>query len=205
MIDSIYYLITTNSSSSFQDYGGYEVFWGGSSVKFYKFENDEWLSSEIPNFVCDDNINIRVDNINAIDVMYASTFDIVYTTNTSNIWYLKTTDSTLENNYLVKGQTNISLSCTGQDMSNSIGLTADKLKSGESILGIEGSIIELIGQEKTITPTTQEQIITPDTNYNAITKLTINPVTSSIDSNIVPENIKNGVTILGVTGTYTGE
>lgn len=89
-------------------------------------------------------------------------------------------------------------------LANTIGLTADKIVEGNNILGIEGSVIELIGQEKTITPTTQEQIITPDTNYNAITKLTINPVTSSIDSNIVAENIKAGVTILGVTGTYTG-
>lgn len=99
----------------------------------------------------------------------------------------------------------IEMHATNELIIDIINLTADKLKSGESILGIEGSVIELIGQEKTITPTTQEQIITPDTNYNAITKLTINPVTSSIDSNIVPENIKNGVTILGVTGTYTGE
>lgn len=34
---------------------------------------------------------------------------------------------------------------------------------------------------------------------------TIAAVTSSIDNNIVAENIKSGVTILGVTGTYTGE
>lgn len=91
-----------------------------------------------------------------------------------------------------------------QELASVIGLTVDKLKLGESILGIEGSVIELNGQEKIITPTTKEQIITPDTNYNGITKLTINPITSSIDSNIVAENIKNEVTILGVTGTYTG-
>ena len=34
---------------------------------------------------------------------------------------------------------------------------------------------------------------------------TISAVTFDIDSNIIPENIKEGVTILGVTGTYTGE
>lgn len=84
-------------------------------------------------------------------------------------------------------------------------LKPENLKAGVTCLGVEGTLEELQGEEKTITPTTQEQIITPDINYNAITKLTINPVTNSIDSNIVPENIKNGVTILGVTGTYTGE
>ena len=97
----------------------------------------------------------------------------------------------------------IEMHATNELIADTINLTADKLKSGESILGIEGSVIELKGQEKTINPTTQEQIITSDINYNAITKLTINPVTSSIDSNIVAENIKNGVTVLGVTGTYT--
>lgn len=30
-------------------------------------------------------------------------------------------------------------------------------------------------------------------------------VTSAIDANITAENIKSGVTILGVEGTYTGE
>lgn len=33
---------------------------------------------------------------------------------------------------------------------------------------------------------------------------TIRPVTSDIDINIIPENIRNGVTILGVNGNYTG-
>ena len=40
-----------------------------------------------------------------------------------------------------------------------------------------------------------------DNNYEFIEKLTINPVTSNIDPNIVPENIAKGVSILGVEGT----
>ena len=35
--------------------------------------------------------------------------------------------------------------------------------------------------------------------------VTVNAVTSAIDDNIVAGNIKSGVTILGVEGTYTGE
>ena len=34
---------------------------------------------------------------------------------------------------------------------------------------------------------------------------TISAVTATIDSNIIAENIREGITILGVTGTYTGE
>ena len=52
----------------------------------------------------------------------------------------------------------------------------------------------------TITPTIDGQEISAldDLKYNPIT---VEPVTSAIDSNIQPENIKEGVTILGVVGT----
>lgn len=34
---------------------------------------------------------------------------------------------------------------------------------------------------------------------------TVKAVDNTVDSNIIPENIKSGITILGITGTYTGE
>lgn len=52
----------------------------------------------------------------------------------------------------------------------------------------------------TIEPTTEEQI-EEQGYYNS---LKINAVTSSIDNNIVAENIKKDISILGVTGTYEG-
>ena len=57
-------------------------------------------------------------------------------------------------------------------------------------------------QEKETTPTTSVQEITPDRYYTGLSKVTVNAVTSDIDSNIVAGNIKEGVEILGVTGTY---
>ena len=57
-------------------------------------------------------------------------------------------------------------------------------------------------QEKEATPTTEIQEIVPDRYYTGLSKVTINAVTSDIDDNIVAENIKEGVEILGVTGTY---
>ena len=63
---------------------------------------------------------------------------------------------------------------------------------------------DLEGEEISVTPTTSQQVKTPGTGKNAITKCTINAVTSSIDANITPANIKDGVTILGVTGTHKG-
>lgn len=53
----------------------------------------------------------------------------------------------------------------------------------------------------TIIPSTEQQVKNPG-YYNT---LKIEAVTSAIDTNILPENIKAGVTILGVTGIYTGE
>ena len=57
-------------------------------------------------------------------------------------------------------------------------------------------------QEKTVNAYTSTQVVTPDSGYNGLSKVTINPVTSSIDSDIKAENIKSGVNILGVVGTH---
>lgn len=63
---------------------------------------------------------------------------------------------------------------------------------------------DLNGEEINITPSTSQQVITPSQGKNAITKATVAAVTSAIDSNIVADNIKKDVEILGVTGTYEG-
>lgn len=55
-----------------------------------------------------------------------------------------------------------------------------------------------------VTPTTSAQTITPSTGYDGIGTVNVSAVTSAIDANITAGNIKNGVTILGVTGTMTG-
>jgi len=59
------------------------------------------------------------------------------------------------------------------------------------------------GQVKQVSPTTVNQNIRADTG-KVLTRVHLLAVTSSIDANIVAENIKSGVTILGVEGTYTG-
>ena len=60
---------------------------------------------------------------------------------------------------------------------------------------------EVALQEKTITPTTSSQTITPDGIYGGLSKVTVNAVTSAIDSDIKASNIRVGTNILGVTGT----
>lgn len=82
-------------------------------------------------------------------------------------------------------------------------IQASNIKSGVSILGINGSVVELNGDTEIVTPTTSQQIITPTSPKNGLTQVTVNAVTSAIDNNIQASNIKNGVTILGIQGTYS--
>ena len=56
-------------------------------------------------------------------------------------------------------------------------------------------------QSKTATPSTSSQIILPDEGYT-LSSVTVNAVNSSIDSDIKAENIKQGINILGVEGTF---
>ncbi len=55
-------------------------------------------------------------------------------------------------------------------------------------------------QELNVTPSTTNQEFEA-TGNNYYNRVTVEPVTSTIDTNIVPENIAKNVTILGVTGT----
>lgn len=71
----------------------------------------------------------------------------------------------------------------------------------ETINNLPTGEVEVTLQEKTITPTTSNQTITPDENYDGLSKVTINGVTSAIDSDIKATNIRKGIDILGVTGT----
>lgn len=76
----------------------------------------------------------------------------------------------------------------------------DKVLSGYTVLNQAGQ--QLTGSmpnngDVTIAPTTSEQVKEKG-YYNS---LKVSAVTSAIDSNIIPENIKSGVSVLGVEGT----
>ena len=102
----------------------------------------------------------------------------------------------------VDGYKPVSVSAVTSAIDNNI--TAGNIKSGVSILGVAGSVTELNGSTKTVTPTTSQQTVTPTSPSNGLTSVTVNAVTSSIDANITAGNIKKNVTILGVTGIYEG-
>ena len=83
-------------------------------------------------------------------------------------------------------------------------LLPQNLRLGVECLGVVGNLApDKPDQTKTANPSTNSQTITADTGYE-LASVTINPVTSSIDANITPGNIKKDVSILGVTGIYEG-
>jgi surface protein len=68
-----------------------------------------------------------------------------------------------------------------------------------AISSIQGQEPKL--QQKSVTPTTTAQTIKADSSYDGLSSVSVGAVTSAIDSDIKSENIKKGVSILGVNGT----
>lgn len=73
-------------------------------------------------------------------------------------------------------------------------VTSDE--DGLSSVTVEPYTLEAI----TVDAGTEDKIVTP-MRADALSSVKVNKVTSNIDSNIVPENIRKDTTILGVTGT----
>lgn len=72
-----------------------------------------------------------------------------------------------------------------------------------AILAINGSSTPVL-QNITIRATQDAQYISADDGYDGLGTVTIEGVDNTIDSDIKAENIKNGINILGITGTYSG-
>lgn len=85
-------------------------------------------------------------------------------------------------------------------------VAADNAGAIANIAAVASSAVAPPLQDRTVTPTTSKQTVQKTTSsYYGLGKVTVNAVTAAIDENIVAGNIKSGVTILGVTGSYTGE
>ena len=83
-------------------------------------------------------------------------------------------------------------------------IKANNIRKGVSILGVTGTVEAVNGGQITVYPQVTEQFITPEDGKNAITEVIVRPVTSSIDNKIIASNIKEGISILGVEGTFNG-
>ena len=83
--------------------------------------------------------------------------------------------------------------------------TQEEIPAYEFDTEIESIVSEAnIEQSKSATPSTSSQIIVPSQGYDGMAEVTISAVTASIDANITANNVAQGITILGVTGTYDG-
>lgn len=75
-----------------------------------------------------------------------------------------------------------------------------------NIADVASASVAPVLQDRTINPTTSKQTVKKTSDaYYGLGTVTVNAVTAAIDENIVAGNIKSGVTILGVTGSYTGD
>ena len=80
----------------------------------------------------------------------------------------------------------------------------DNIRKGVTILDVEGTMESVNAHGIYVDPSINEKTYYPLEGYNSISTVTVNPVTATIDDRIVPTNIKKGVSILGVEGTYDG-
>lgn len=151
----------------------------------------------MPNEELNEELNENQTNENESTLNYSFSFNV------PNVQPLNVTPS-IESQEIyaldgISGYSPVNVEAVTSDIDANI--QPSNILEGTSILGVEGTAIELKGEEKTINPSTNEQIITPDENFNGITKVTVNPVTSAIDGDIKPQNILEGVNILGVNGS----
>ena len=65
---------------------------------------------------------------------------------------------------------------SGVDSSIDNNIQSGNIKSGVEILGVTGSVVEKVGQNKTVTPSTSTQTIVPDTGFNALNQVEIEAI-----------------------------
>lgn len=92
------------------------------------------------------------------------------------------------------------------DLANLGDATAEDVAEGKTFTSSSG--LKVTGthkcslpnlQSKTVTPSKNQQTVSPDSGYDCLSSVTING-----DANLVSSNIKSGVAIFGVSGSYTG-
>ena len=99
---------------------------------------------------------------------------------------------------------------TNLDVLNGIATKLGASTGGEDISTAIQAIATVAGGQikklttKSVDPTTENKTYTPTSSYNGFSSFTVKAVTAAIDANIIAGNIKSGVTILGVEGTYDG-
>lgn len=97
-----------------------------------------------------------------------------------------------------KKLTKVTVNAVTADIDENI--VAQNIRGGVEILGVVGELEpDKPNQSKFAEPSVEEQVVRADSGYE-LEQVTIRGVTSEIDANIVPSNIRKGKVILGVQG-----
>lgn len=158
--------------------------------------NDKYYiinASELCTF--DDTTNTFVNILSGEKMTYVGTYGFILNEDSKQLASLTFTTSETMIGFMFNG--------ARYPIDNNIFLDAQYIRKGYSAYTYNGE--KIVGTmsdngDVVIEPSIEEQIKTKG-YYNS---LKINAVTSEIDSNILPENIKKDVSILGVTGTMEG-
>ena len=114
--------------------------------------------------------------------------------------YIKIKWNIANNETAVSGKLQVAIEAVGDDFKW-------QTYAGEFIIipsleNIKRKIIPtVVLQKKIVFPKVVVQNILPDENYDGLSEVIVNPVTSEIDNNIKPENIKEKISILGIEGS----
>lgn len=98
------------------------------------------------------------------------------------------------------GFSSVSVAVPNQTTSITINYNGTYYPQGPYI-GFDSVTVSMHVESLTISPTTSTQTYYGTDEVAGYSPVIVEAVTSAIDSNITPSNIRNGVTILGVTGT----